>query len=200
MKIKICGLSCIEDISYVNGMNIDYAGFIFAEKSIRKINIKQAHKMKTALSPAIKSVGVFQNEDINKIIKVAQEGIIDIIQLHGSEDNNYINVLKDITKLQIIKAFKPTEEIKDSIADYILFDSCFKDKFGGSGKTFDWKLIPDTKKRIFLAGGLNINNIEKAIKTVQPYCVDINSGVEINGKKDHKKIIEIVQKIRGIKA
>lgn len=198
MKIKICGLQSTEDISYANGMNIDYAGFIFVENSKRRISIEQAFLMKNALSPAIKSVGVFQNEDIKKITNIAKKGIIDILQLHGNEDNTYIKSLKESTGLKIIKAFKTEDSIKNTIADYILFDSISNNTFGGTGKTFDWKLIPQTDKKVFLAGGLNANNIEKAINTVHPYCVDINSGVEINGKKNHQKIIEIVQKIRKI--
>lgn len=198
MKIKICGLQSIEDISYVNGMNIDYAGFIFVENSKRRISIEQAFLMKNALSPAIESVGVFQNEDIKKIINIAKKGIINIIQLHGSEENTYIKSLKESTGLKVIKAFKIEDSIQNTIADYILFDSISNNTFGGTGKTFDWKLIPQTDKKVFLAGGLNANNIEKAINTVHPYCVDINSGVEINGKKNHQKIIEIVQRIRKI--
>lgn len=198
MKIKICGLQTAEDISYVNGMNVDFAGFIFAEKSKRRITLEQALSMKTRLSPTIECIGVFQNEDTEKIINIAKSGAIDIIQLHGSEDNDYIKIIKSKTHMPVIKAFKVQENIKDSAADYILFDSSSGGKFGGTGKTFDWSLIPKTNKRIFLAGGLNSENIEQAIRTVNPYCVDINSGVETDGKKNHQKIVEIVQKIRKL--
>lgn len=198
MKIKICGLQSINDINYVNGVDIDYAGFIFVESSKRKITLQQAFTMKTALSPTIKSVGVFRNENIKVIADIAKTKLIDVIQLHGEENNEYIKSLKEATQLPIIKAYRIHDNIENSPADYILFDSSSNGEFGGTGKTFNWNLIPPTDKKIILAGGLNIDNIECAIKEVKPYCVDINSGVEINGKKNHQKIIEIVQKIRNL--
>lgn len=199
MKIKICGLTSLDDIKYVNEAMPDYAGFIFAKSSKRKITIEQAAKMKSYLQNKIQSVGVFVNEDIDIIAKIGQEGIINLIQLHGNEENNYILELKNKINLPIIKAFKITEDINNTKADFILFDSSYGNSFGGTGKTFDWGLIPKTNKKIFLAGGLNIQNIITAIKETNPYCVDINSGVETNGKKDRKKIIEIVNIIRGNK-
>mgnify|MGYP002626840550 CR=1 FL=1 len=199
-KIKICGLKSLDDICYVNEAGIDFAGFIFASKSKRCIDKKLAQCMKQALNKDIKSVGVFVNEEINIIKDIAEQKIIDLIQLHGNETNEYIKELHIETNLPVIKAFKADEKLnknmENTFADYVLIDSNDGNKFGGTGKTFDYKIIPKTNKLIFLAGGLNANNIKNAIK-INPYCFDINSGVEINGKKNKNKILEIVKIIRN---
>lgn len=200
MKIKICGLKSLDDIQIINKVNIDFAGFIFAKKSKRKVDINLAFKMKELINPTIKTVGVFQNQEIDEIMQISN--ILDIIQLHGNEDNEFIKKVKEKTNKKVIKAYKADDKLKEnienSLADYILIDSDNKNSFGGTGQTFNWKVIPKTGKKIFLAGGLNISNIENAIKTVNPYCVDINSGVETDEKKDEKKILEIVQLIREL--
>lgn len=200
VKIKICGLQCLEDISYVNEAKIDFAGFIFAEKSKRKVSVEQAKKMKGALSSDIKSVGVFVNEKINRIKEIAELKIIDLIQLHGNETNEYIKNLRLEINLPVIKALKADEQLKlnidKTIADYILIDSVSDNHFGGTGKVFDYNLIPKTNKKIFVAGGLNALNIQNAIN-LTPYCLDINSGVETEGKKDRKKILEIVKQFKN---
>ena len=202
MKVKICGLKTLEDIDYINEVLPDFAGFIFAESS-RRVSFKLAAKMKSKLNKNIKSIGVFVNEKTENIINAAEEGIIDLIQLHGNEDNNYIKEIGNKLKLPVIKAFKADSNLKynieNTIADYVLIDSCNKNQFGGTGQLFDWGLIPETEKKIFLAGGLNADNIIRAIKEVNPYCLDINSGVEINGKKDRKKILEVMQIVKGYK-
>lgn len=203
MKIKICGLKSLEDISFVNEAQVDFAGFVFAKESKRKISLNQAIAMKKALSENIKSIGVFVNENIENILEVINAKVIDIIQLHGCEDNQYINELKSKTDLKIIKAFKADENLKynidNTLADFILIDSYNKNNFGGTGEVFDWGLIPETDKKIFLAGGLNAQNIINAINKTNPYCVDINSGVETDGKKDKQKILEITKLVKGYK-
>ncbi len=201
MKIKICGLMNLNDIEYVNETMPDFIGFIFASKSKRKISYEQALEMKKILNKNIKSAGVFVDENIENIIYAVKEGIIDLIQLHGEENENYIKELKTKVNIPIIKALKAENNLKDNInstiADYILIDSISENSFGGTGKTFDWGIIPKTNKKIFLAGGINAQNVLKAIKTVKPYCVDINSGVETDGRKDKNKIKEIIQIIKG---
>ncbi|MCD7781016.1 MAG: phosphoribosylanthranilate isomerase [Candidatus Gastranaerophilales bacterium] len=201
MKIKICGLMNLNDIEYVNETMPDFIGFIFASKSKRKISYEQALEMKKILNKNIKSAGVFVDENIENIIYAVKEGIIDLIQLHGEENENYIKELKTKVNIPIIKALKAENNLKDNInstiADYILIDSISENSFGGTGKTFDWGIIPKTDKKIFLAGGINAQNVLKAIKTVKPYCVDINSGVETDGRKDKNKIKEIIQIIKG---
>lgn len=198
-KIKICGLKRLDDIEIVNKYKPDYIGFVFAD-SKRKVTSDLACKMKKNLDSSIKSVGVFVDEDIDVIIKLYDEGIIDIAQLHGLENEEYIKKLKQKSnyKLEIINAIemsdeKDLKEYDNSLADYLLLDSG-----KGSGKTFDWRLIrKDLKKEFFLAGGLNSKNISKAIEEFNPYAVDLSSGVETDGYKDELKIKEVMEEVDG---
>ncbi len=156
--------------------------------------------MKKNLDSSIKSVGVFVDEDIDVIIKLYDEGIIDIAQLHGLENEEYIKKLKQKSnyKLEIINAIEMSDEkdllgYENSLADYLLLDSG-----KGSGKTFDWRLIrKDLKKEFFLAGGLNSKNISKAIEEFNPYAVDLSSSVETDGYKDELKIKEVMEEVDG---
>ena len=199
-KIKICGLTRLEDIQAVNKARPDYIGFVFA-KSRRQVTREQAAILKEALDHNIQAVGVFVNEDLEVIKTLAANNSIDIIQLHGDEDEEYITRLREAVSLPIIKAMriKQKSDVNDTSADFALFDTYDKNQYGGSGLSFNWELLQDYGADFFLAGGLNITNIEAAIKTVKPFCVDISSGVEIDGSKDQQKIIKIVEKIRRIK-
>jgi phosphoribosylanthranilate isomerase len=197
MKIKICGLSRLEDIEAVNQALPDYIGFVFAE-SRRRLDGETAKVLKAALSPEIKAVGVFVNNSVDEIVALAEKETIDLIQLHGDEDEKMIAELKKAVHLPIIKAMRihDASDIKKTNADYRLFDTYDASQYGGSGECFNWNLIADVKENFFLAGGLNIDNIEEAINRVNPFGVDISSGVETDGKKDRGKIIKIVEKIR----
>lgn len=203
MKIKICGLQSLEDISYINEFMVDFAGFIFYPKSKRFITIKQSELMKNKLNSNIKTVGVFVDEDLKNLEQIIKTGVLDFVQLHGNENNQYINYVKETLKIPVIKAFKADCNLKFNIdntnADFVLIDSFNKNSFGGTGNSFDWKIIPKTNKKIFLAGGLNSENVLSAMHFVNPYCLDINSGVEINGRKDRKKISDIIKIIKGYK-
>lgn len=201
MKVKICGLRRFEDIEYVNEFLPDYAGFIFAPKSKRYIALDFALKLKNKLNKKIKSVGVFVNENIENIKKIADLKIIDLIQLHGDEDNLFIEKVKNTTNLPVIKAFRADGQLKINMqysnADFFLIDSAVKNSFGGTGISFDWSIIPlEYKNKIFLAGGLNALNIKQSIETINPYCLDINSGVETDGFKDKIKIKEVFEIIK----
>ncbi len=200
-KIKICGMVRPCDIDYVNEANPDYTGFIFANTR-RLITKQQAKEYKSRLNPSIKAVGVFVDDSIQKISEYANEGIIDIIQLHGHEDADYINKLKKNTGCDIIKAIRVTDAgsiqlAKELPADYFLLDAYSKDSPGGTGTSFDWSLICELPKPFFLAGGLNPDNIEAALK-LEPFGLDISSGVETNGFKDKNKMIEIVRRIKNV--
>ena len=200
MKIKICGLKNLKDISYVNEAGVDFAGFIFAEKSKRKIDFETAKSLKRELNKDIKSVGVFVNQSFDFVKEAVDLSLVDFVQLHGDEENFFIEKIKNELNLPVIKAFRAdsnlNENIKNTNADYVLIDSADKQNFGGTGKTFDWGVIPETNKKIFLAGGLNSNNILLAMQTVKPFCVDVNSGVEVEGVKNKKMIDDIVEKVR----
>lgn len=200
-KIKICGLSRECDIDFVNIAKPDFIGFVFAEKSKRRVDFDTALKLKNQLDKNIQAVGVFVNNDMDFVLSLVNNGIIDLIQLHGDEDENCIMSLKEKTSAKIIKAVrvKTTENIlrADKLPiDYLLLDTYTKGEYGGSGKTFDWNMIPKISKPYFLAGGLNSENIKSALK-VGAYCLDVSSGAETDGKKDKEKIIKIVNTVRS---
>lgn len=195
MKIKICGLFRDCDIDYVNEAKPDFVGFVFA-KSPRQVSKETAKKLKNKLSKEILSVGVFVNEDINNIVEIFNENIIDLIQLHGNEDDQYIRELKKVCNKKIIKAIKVKtgEDIirwRNCQADWLMFDAGM-----GEGKTFDWNVLKNFIRPYFLAGGINESNIDEAIK-LNPYCIDISSGVETNKVKDKNKILNIVRRVKN---
>lgn len=202
-KIKICGLSRLDDILIVNKVLPDYIGFVFV-KSRRQITPQQANILKLRLDDSIKSVGVFVNEDINIISDICNDNIIDLVQLHGNEDAEYIEKLKKLVTKPIIKAIrlKTSQDIlqaQTTASDFLLYDTYHDKEYGGTGIAFDWSIIPKTEKQIFLAGGISTENVVDAIKFVCPYCVDVSSSVETDGIKDNRKIIEIVNKVRSVR-
>jgi len=202
-KIKICGLTRQQDIDAVNAIIPDYIGFIFA-KSRRQVNMDTAKALKDNLSPSIKAVGVFVNEEIEQIVILCNSNIIDIIQLHGDEDTDYIRRLKLLVPNKIIKAIrvKALDDIKKANefpCDYLLLDTYQENQYGGSGKTFDWSVISNINKPYFLAGGIHSGNILNAQELCNPYCFDVSSGVETDGYKDATKMIDIVSKIRSVR-
>lgn len=198
VKIKICGIRRLEDIEMVNRYKPDYIGFVFAD-SKRKVSHDFAKILKDNLDSDIVSVGVFVDSDEEEILELFDAGVIEIAQLHGSESEQYILDLKEKTnnELKIINAIEMTNEIdlldyNDSNSDYLLLDSG-----KGSGKTFDWSLIrKDLEKEFFLAGGLNSENVIKAIDQFNPYAVDLSSSLETNGFKDENKVKRIMEVIR----
>lgn len=196
-KIKLCGLSRMCDIEAVNELKPEYIGFVFATKSRRYVAPERAAELKKSLRPDICAVGVFVNESPEKVGKLLNEDIIDIAQLHGSEDEEYIRKLRRFTDKPVIKAFRiddgeDVENAMNSSADYVLLDS----GNGGTGTAFDWKLIRDMKRPYFLAGGLDAGNVGNAVKSLNPYGVDVSSGVETDGYKDRKKMAEFVIAVR----
>jgi len=196
-KIKICGLSRIEDIVAVNSVLPDYIGFVFAP-SPRRIDGKTAIILRECLDHRITTVGVFVNQEIETIADLWRRGVIDLAQLHGDEDTDYIARLKAICGCAVIKAIGVGDELPSlpEKADYCLFDS-LSSKRGGSGKAFNWSLLKHYYgSPYFLAGGLTVANISNAINYLAPYCIDVSSGAETNGIKDPDKIKEIVRLVR----
>ena len=197
VKIKICGIKRLEDIEIVNRYKPDYIGFVFAD-SKRKVSHDLAKELRNNLDSDIIPVGVFVDSPQDEILRLFDDGIIEIAQLHGSESEQYILDLKKRTngELKIINAIEMTQEIdlleyNDSNSDYLLLDSG-----KGSGKTFDWSLIrKDIKKEFFLAGGLNSENVTQAINEFNPYAIDLSSSLETDGFKDENKIKEIMEVI-----
>ncbi len=213
MKLKICGLKREEDVDYVNQFKPDYAGFVFAGEK-RKIDFDTAQKLKRRLSPEIPSVGVFVNADISFIVRLAEEGIVDMIQLHGDEDLNYITELRKcleksdknippIIKSVRVKSVTQILEDEKLPVDYLLLDAFHENEYGGSGKVFDHTLIPELTKPYILAGGIDSNNVTDILKTLSarnrsPFCVDVSSSVETNGFKDKAKIQQLVQIVKTL--
>ena len=215
-KVKICGLTGAEDIVAVNHVLPDYIGFVFA-KSRRMVDARTAAVLKEKLEPKIKAVGVFVNEDISVISEMHQNGIIDLVQLHGDEDDGYIKRLKNNCGCEVIKAVGIGKRSKGTVPaldissagtvpllgtpfhvqpDYLLFDTLSTQR-GGTGKTFDWRLLKGySGLPYFLAGGLSLENVGCAIDLLAPFCLDVSSGVETDGIKDAAKIEKFVDAVR----
>ena len=206
VKLKICGMRRSEDIEMANRHKPDYIGFVFAD-SPRKVSYEQAKELSGLLSDEIVPVGVFVNEHMKLIVDLFKDGIIEMAQLHGDEDEKYIRNLKDksieetgkqipvINAIEIKEGADYDDELlkwRDSASDYFILDSG-----KGSGKTFDWSLIDKESEffnnSIFLAGGLNSENLALAIEEFNPFAVDLSSSVETDGFKDEEKIKEIIE-------
>ena len=195
-KIKICGLSRLEDISAVNALKPEYIGFVFFKKSRRYVSPEKALELKKILDKEIKAVGVFVDEDIKTVEKFLKSGIIDIAQLHGNETDDYIKSLKELTVQPVIKAFKirsssDIEKVEKCTADMILLDAGM-----GDGKVFDWSLVSGFKRPYFLAGGLDCTNAQSAVSQLHPYALDVSSGVETGGLKDIQKMTAFIDAVR----
>lgn len=196
-KIKLCGLSRLCDIEAANALQPEYIGFVFASKSKRYVPPEQAAALKKALSPEIRAVGVFVNEEIEAVADLLEAGVIDLAQFHGGEDEVYIGRLREYTDKPIIKAFRVDsgEDIRraqESSADFVLLDS----GSGGTGTAFDWKLLTKMKRPYFLAGGLDISSVAEAVERWKPYAVDVSSGIETAGKKDREKMRRFMEEVR----
>jgi len=199
-KVKICGLSRAEDIAAVNRVMPDFIGFVFAP-SRRRIDLKTAARFKEKLHPQIEVVGVFVNENIETVAQIYQKRIIDVVQLHGDETDEYIRRLKASCSCRVIKAIGVGSRLPllSVEPDYLLFDTLSKER-GGTGKAFDWNILQEyCGLPFFLAGGLTSDTVSNAISLLAPFGVDISSGVETDGIKDEKKIEEFVRLVRGIK-
>lgn len=197
-RIKICGLSRPEDIEAANEIGPDYIGFVFA-KSSRRVTYEKAARLKEMLDGRIKAVGVFVNAPEREILD--NTPIIDMIQLHGDEDEAYIRSLKEHTSKPIIKAVRVRNEedilkARELPCDYLLLDTFTKGQYGGCGRQFDWSMIPELKKPYFLAGGICMDNIKEAAAQ-GAFCIDVSSAVETDGKKDRTKMKAIVEALRN---
>lgn len=201
-KIKICGIRRIEDCQYLNEFKPDYAGFILSKPFWRCIDLNKLSELDNVLSKQIKRVGVFVNETVEYILQYTP--LLDIIQLHGDETENFINDLRAKTDCEIWKAIrvKSADEINKTCklpVDKLLIDSYSDNTYGGSGKVANWDLIKDCEisKPFLLAGGISADNCSEAVNSVKPFGLDISSSVETDKVKDSKKIKEIISLIRN---
>jgi phosphoribosylanthranilate isomerase len=200
IKIKICGLQRKEDVEAVNRWLPDYTGFVFCE-SRRQVTPEQAGLLKAKLDSSIKAVGVFVNAPVSAVVKLCNQGIIDAVQLHGNEDEAYIQELKAQMDCPVIKAVRvqcadQVLQAEKLSCDFLLLDTYRQGQYGGSGEPFDHLLIPFLRKKFFLAGGLKKDNIAQAILNCKPYGVDVSSGVESGGVKAEDKIGQLIQTVR----
>lgn len=199
MIVKICGITTEDAAHAACEAGADMLGFVFAESS-RKISPETAKKIVEQLPEQVAAVGVFVNETIENIGRIAETAGLDYIQLHGDEPPSFCEQLS----LPVIKSFTIKEKVdakrlSEYKCDFYLVDSPGIRYRGGSGKPFDWSLLQDQnlpREKVILAGGLNEGNVAEAIKQVQPHAVDVSSGVETDGKKDHQKIEDFIKEAK----
>ena len=217
-KVKMCGISKVETIPAVVEAKPDYMGLVFAP-SKRQVTVDQAKTLVEELhrgyaqkygsdtehdkNDTIKTVGVFVNETVDNLITIANEANLDAVQLHGDEDEAFIQSLKERTNVEVWKAIQirsaaDVEEWIDSSADMLLFDAYHKDERGGTGEVFDWSSLDAFERPFMLAGGIDSTNVARAIRTVRPYGIDISSGIETNGVKDDEKITAFTKIVKSI--
>ena len=217
-KVKMCGISKVETIPAVVEAKPDYMGLVFAP-SKRQVTVDQAktlveelHKQYTkrynngaeqSNNDEIKTVGVFVNETLENLVSIATEANLDAVQLHGDEDEAFIQSLKERTNVEVWKAVQirsaaDAEAWIDSRADMLLFDAYHKDERGGTGEVFDWSCLDEFERPFMLAGGIDSTNVARAIRTVRPYGIDISSGIETDGVKDDEKIKAFTNIVRTI--
>lgn len=210
-KVKMCGISKVETIPAVVEAKPDYMGLVFAP-SKRQVTMEQAKMLVEALhkqckeqnnTVSIKTVGVFVNETIDNLVTIAKEANLDAVQLHGDEDEAFIQSLKERTNVEVwnaiqIRSASDAEAWIDSSADMLLFDAYHKDERGGTGDVFDWSCLDIFERPFMLAGGIDSTNVARAIRTVRPYGIDISSGIETNGVKDDEKITAFTKIVNSI--
>lgn len=199
-KIKICGLRRLRDIEAVNAARPDFAGFVVeVPGSRRSVDKRELRELAGRLEEGILSVGVFVNAPPELVAELLEEGTLDLAQLHGQEDEIYMAELRRLTEKPLIQAFsiqtgQDAERALESRADYLLLDQ----GRGGTGQTFDWSLLPEINRPFFLAGGLGEENLERAIRQVRPWAVDLSNSLETDGQKDPEKILRAVELVRRL--
>ena len=196
-RIKLCGLTRPCDIEWANALTPDYIGFVFARRSRRFVSSERAKALREKLDSGISAVGVFVNEAPEVVSTLLNDGVIDIAQLHGGEDEDYIQALRALTDRPLIQAFRidgvlDLQRARASSADHILLDH----GAGGTGSAFDWTILKGFDRPSFLAGGLGPENVAQAVKALRPFAVDVSSGIETNGVKDYMKMTAFVNAAR----
>lgn len=195
-KIKLCGLSRPCDIEAANELKPEYIGFVFAQKSKRYVTPEKAAQLKQLLAPGIQAVGVFVNEAPETVAELLDSGVIDMAQLHGREDADYLSRLRQLTGKPIIRAFRVQTARDLEAAESCGADAILLDSGAGTGTVFDWKLLKNMERPFFLAGGLSPDNVAQAVRTLHPFAVDVSSGIETGGAKDPKKMAAFVAAVR----
>ena len=195
-RVKMCGMRRMEDIAAANSLMPEYIGFVFAPASRRYVSPEEAAALRQALKPRIRAVGVFVNEEFETVARLLADGIIDIAQLHGSEDADYISRLREVSGKPVIRAFRVKGEADLRAAEASAADMILLDAGAGDGKTFDWSLLSSVSRPYFLAGGLTSENAAEAVERFHPFAVDVSSGIETNGFKDSEKMRAFMRAVR----
>ncbi len=200
-KIKICGITNMEDAMLACELGADALGFIFYRKSKRYIDPEAARSIISNLPPFVTTVGVFVNHPLDEIITIRDKTGVDTVQLHGDETPKFCSLIP----LKVIKAIRVEDDLdEDRVAQYpvqaILFDTYSDVEYGGTGKSFNWNILKDISYtgNIILSGGLSAGNVAEALRVVTPYAVDVNSGVESSpGKKDYMKLRKFIEAVKN---
>lgn len=209
-KVKICGIRTPEDVAIINEFKPDFIGYIFAP-TWREITLETALELTKQVDSSIQRVGVFVNRDVEFVAETLLSGAVDLLQLHGQENREYEEKLFDLLikngvdkpQDRCIKAYRVRNDedilaTEKTICGRLLLDAYSKNDIGGTGESFDWTLINNIKKPYFLAGGINADNVETAVKGLRPYAVDASSSLETDRKKDREKIKQFMSKFRSI--
>ena len=197
-KIKLCGLSRVQDINAANGLMPDYIGFVFARKSRRYVPPEAAAALRGRLNEGIRAVGVFVCEKAETVAGLLNSGVIDLAQLHGGESGEYVERLRELTNRPLIQAFRVSSRADlelafRSAADHILLDN----GAGGTGEAFDWDMLRGFDRPYVLAGGLDPANVAGVVRALRPFAVDVSSGIETDGYKDAGKMRDFVEAVRA---
>ncbi len=205
-KVKICGNTNLNDALKAKELGADFLGFIFCE-SKRRVTLDQAREIMTSLGKFDNFVGVFANQSKEEVESVAQNLSLKWLQFHGDETSRYCHYFTQ-KQFHVIKTFRikdlmSLKRIEEYDVSAFLFDTYSREELGGTGKTFDWSVIAEksyVREKLFLAGGLTVQNVETAIKQVNPYAVDVASGVEKSpGIKDHALLEQFITIAKGKK-
>ncbi|MFH1245882.1 MAG: phosphoribosylanthranilate isomerase [Candidatus Omnitrophota bacterium] len=206
VKIKICGITNVTDAVWAANLGVDYIGLVFAKESPRKVSLKMAREIAAAIPPYIAKAGVFVNEEAAVVEKTLAACGLNLLQFHGDESVEYCNGFKGRAK--VIKAFRiSSQESLENIprydTDFYLLDTFVEDIPGGSGQSFNWDFAVQAKefgRPLFLAGGMNAGNVVQAVKKVNPYAVDVSSGVESSPRRKNVELMrEFVSRVRALK-
>ena len=196
IKIKLCGVSCPEDVELVNRLHPDYVGFLFINDP-QQIDQKTAASLRKRLDPSIEVIGVFENERPLFITNLLRQGIIDAVQLRGRETEDDIQAIRQQVNcpvLQMVRVETPADVLRSewSVADYLLLTGTAD----APGNAFNHALARYSRRPFFLAGGLNPGNVKDAIKACHPYAVDVRTGIRTNGRMDPEKAEEFIRQVR----
>ena len=201
-KVKICGICHEVEIGIMNELVPDFVGFVFVSKSRHFIAPEHAGLLRSKLRPGIRSVGVFANHSLKSVAMCVEVAGLDMVQLHGDETAEYVAALREYIRCPIMKVYKvakpmDAEKALYSTADYVMLDG----GNAGDGKTFDWSLLGNVRRKYFLSGGLTPENLNRAmIVTPQPYALNVSSGVEANKMKDYRKVMKFILGVKNFKA